>query len=130
MSKGDPTKHDMSVDRTKEHISTKVYMFPESYNALRRELMDYWPQFWNTSIQYFMWNNGPMFVETMDKVLDTVTQFDTENVDGICKKFLDELRVKRGLSRLHTHAEYQNNDQMELTVRLARAANEVPPWKQ
>jgi hypothetical protein len=130
MSKGDPTKHDMSVDRTKEHISTKVYMFPESYNALRRELVDHWPNLWNSPVQYMMWNNGPMFVQAMDLILDTVTQFDTENVDGICKKFLDELRVKRGLSRLHSPAEYNNNDQMELAVRLARAMHEVPPWKQ
>lgn len=129
MSSNDPTKHDMTTDRSKEHVSQKVYMFPPAYNALREELFTHWPVLWNSPLQYFMWNNGPMFVEAMDEVLDLVTQFDTENVDGICKKFLDELRVKRGVSRLHNPAEYRNNDQMELAVRLAREQNQEAPWK-
>lgn len=107
----------------------KVYFMPDSYNALREELSTYWPNLWNSPLQVYMWQDGPRFVSTLDSALDTVTQFDTANVDGMCKKFLDELRVRRGLSRLHNPSEYRNNNQMEKEVRNARAENEVAPWK-
>jgi len=125
----DPTKHDMSVDRSTAHVSEKIYLMPESFNALRRELSEHWPNMWNSPLQYCMAFDGPRFVQLMDSALDTVTQFDSGDVDGMCKKFLDELRVKRGLSRLHNPSEYHNNNAMEQEVRLARAANEVAPWK-
>lgn len=106
----------------------KVYLMPESYNALRRELHDNWPKLWEVS-QWCMAFDGPSFVRIMDNALDMVTQFDTANVDGICKKFLDGLRAKRGLSALHSPSEYGNNTGMEEEVRLAREMNNIAPWK-
>lgn len=127
MSSGDPTKHDMSVDRTNEHISTKVYLMPESFNALRRELDEHYPNVFRW-VGYNMVFNAQRFIHQMDSLLDTVTQFDSDNVDGICKRYLDELRVKRGVGRLHTEAEYGANVEMEESVRLARAMNEDGSW--
>lgn len=106
----------------------KVYMMPESYNELRRELHDHWPETWKLC-QFAMAFDGPAFVEFLDFTLDTVTQFDTDNVDGMCKKFLDQLRGKRGLSPLHTSDEYKNNNLMEKEVRDARDLANVPPWE-
>ncbi len=127
-SNPDPTKHDMSIDRTGEHISNKVYMFPESYNQLRKELHDNWPELWN-QVGYDMAFNGPSFVEKMDGALGTITQFDSDNVAGMCARYLDELRVKRGLSRLHSQSAYGSNETMEAEVRIGRQMNEIAPWK-
>src|SRR6478752_2174354 len=106
---GDPTKHDPNTD-PKAHISKKVYMFPEAYNALRKELEDNFPHLY----QYVgndMAFNAQRFIHKMDEALDTVTQFDSGNVDGICKRFLDELRKKRGLKPLHNASEYYHNQE-------------------
>lgn len=111
------------------HVLDKTYMMPDSYNALRKELHDNWPNLWQ-EVQGLMAFDGPGFILTMDNALNLVTQFDTDNVDGMCKKFLDELRQIRGLSRLHNPSEYNNNSTMETSVREARQANEVAPWKQ
>ena len=121
-------KHDLSIDRTQEHISKKVYMFPDSYNALRVELHDYWPTLWNGGAGYLMAFDGPAFIELMNQSLDLMIQFDSDNVDGMCKKILDELRVKRGMSRLHQEHEYRHNYEQEQQIRQARADNEVAPW--
>lgn len=87
-----------------DHILEKTYFFPESYNALRRELHDNWPNLWQ-AVQYVMAYDGPVFVELMDAALDTKTTFDTATVGGICAKYLDLLRNKRGLSSLHRPSE-------------------------
>ncbi len=110
-------------------ISNKVYYMPDSFNALRIELHDHWPTLWE-GVQYFMAFDGPQFVEMMNATLDLLTQFDTDNVDGICKRYLDALRDKRGLSPLHNPSEYNVNTTMETNVLTARAENEEAPWKQ
>ena len=83
-------------------------MFPESFNALRRELYEHWPTFFmkvnpdtGTSLAHDMANNAAQFVGTMNGALDLSVQMDSDNIDGICKTFLDELRQLRGLSRLN-----------------------------
>ena len=79
------------------HISEKVYLFPESFNALRTELDTHWPNLFKSV-------GGPMafdavrFVELMDAALDTKTTFDSDKVSAICHKYLNLLRNKRGLS--------------------------------
>ena len=87
--------------RPGENFDEKVYMFPESYNALRRELYENWPQL-------FAAVGGPMaldavhFIELMDAALDTKTTFDSAKVASISLKYLNLLRNKRGLSSLST----------------------------
>lgn len=128
-SKGDPTRHDMTVDRTNSHISEKVYLFPEAFNELRKELSTFWPNLWNY-VQGFMAFDAPKFCYEMDGALDCVTQFDSGNVDGICARYLDKLRMKRGASRLHQDHEYFANKVMEDNVRLARDVHEnISPVK-
>jgi hypothetical protein len=87
-----------------DHILEKTYFFPDSFNALRVELHDNWPNLWQ-AVQYVMAYDGPVFVELMDAALDTRTTFDTATVGGICAKYIDLLRAKRGLSPLHTTSE-------------------------
>lgn len=90
--------------RAGANFDEKIYMMPESYNALRIELHDNWPNLWQLV-------GGPMafdavrFIEMMDDALDTKTTFDSAKVDGICKKYLDLLRALRGLAPLHTASE-------------------------
>ncbi len=119
----------MNLDDKQTHVSQKVYYMPDSYNALREELDKHWPTLF-AGVGWFMAFDGPKFVEIMNATLDTLTQFDTDNVDGICKRYLDELRVKRGLTRLHNASEYHVNTTMEQAVREAREQADVAPWKQ
>ena len=82
-SSSDPTKHDMTIDRSGMHVSEKVYMFPTAFNELRKELSNYWPNLWS-QVQGLMAFDGPQFCYAMDGALDQITQFDSGNVDGIC----------------------------------------------
>lgn len=91
----------------KAHISQKVYYFPESFNALREELERYYPTFFylvnpdiGCSPAHAMVFDAPHFVGMCNGALGTVVQFDSENVDGICKTFLNEFRKLRGASPL------------------------------
>lgn len=79
------------------HISDKVYWFPESYNALRKELYENWPAVWET-VGWSMAFESTTFVELMDYILLTKTTFDTNKVSAICHKYLNLLRAKRGLA--------------------------------
>ncbi len=81
------------------NFDQKIYMFPESYNALRRELHENWPNLFQT-VGYFMAFDSVRFIELMDAALDTKTTFDSQKVDAICKKYLNLLRNKRGLSSI------------------------------
>lgn len=88
-------------------FSEKLIIFPESLHALRVELQTNYPHLWNTPIQYLLWADQAAFIEKMTEALDLVIlDFDSANLDGMCKRILDELRVKRGVARLHTQAEY------------------------
>jgi hypothetical protein len=84
----------------KKNFDRKIYMFPESYNALRKELMTHWPHTWQ-GCQWYMANNAQQFVAYMNDALNLKVQFDSAKVDSICKTFLDELRTSRGVSKLH-----------------------------
>ena len=105
------------------HISEKVYLAPESFNQLRKELCEHWPNLWKI-VGWHMAFNAPQFCYSMDEALGLISQFDTSNVDGICKRYLDELRFKRGLSRLHQPSEYYVNTVMQNNVQLARDVHE------
>jgi hypothetical protein len=103
-------QHDYAGEEAakKKNFDQKIYMFPESFNALRRELYEHWPMLFmqvnpetGTSLAHDMANDAAQFVGTMNGALGLNMQFDSDNVDTICKVFLDELRVLRGLSRLH-----------------------------
>lgn len=86
------------------HISEKTYLFPESYTALRSELDMHWPTLFKY-VGFAMAMDAVIFIERMDEALDTKTTFDSDKVDAICKKYLDLLRNKRGLSSLHLPSE-------------------------
>lgn len=92
----------------KKNFDEKIYMFPESFNALRREMEGYWPTLFNqvppgleTSIAYDMVFDAPQFVARMNGALDLQLQADSENVDGICKAYLNALRKLRGISSIN-----------------------------
>ena len=92
--------HKPLADADKKHISEKFYLFPESYNALRRELYEHWPALW-AGVSWTMAHKAEDFVATMNEALDLKVQFDGNKVGATCSLFLDELRAKRGLSRLN-----------------------------
>ena len=99
-------QHDLDNSKQK-NFDQKIYLFPESFNALRRELEENWPALFHTvnpetgmSLAVAMVFDASQFIGTLNGALDLAEQYDTGNVDGICKKFLNELRAKRGLSRL------------------------------
>ena len=81
------------------NIDQKVYMFPESYNALRIEMHDNWPTLFQV-VGWPMAFDSIMFIEMMDNALDCKTTFDSDKVSAICHKYLNLLRNKRGLSSL------------------------------
>lgn len=91
--KANPTDVDNSE---KKNFDQKIYYFPESYNALRKELVEHWPEIWPL-VAWTMAFDGPAFVETMNTGLEVKVQFDTHKVDAICSFYLNELRKKRGL---------------------------------
>jgi hypothetical protein len=85
-------------------FSQKIYMFPESFNALRAELEGNWrPWFHNfnydmgMSPAYAMVFDAPKFVGMCNGETDEVVQFDSDNVEGMCKTFLNAFRKKRGV---------------------------------
>lgn len=84
----------------KKHVSEKLYFFPESFNALRLELVNYWPHLWQL-VGWRMANNAQEFVIKMNDALDLNVQFDTGKVDSICKVYLNKLREARGVSIIH-----------------------------
>lgn len=91
-----------TLDQTnsdKKNFDQKIYMFPESYNALRKELYEQWPEIWQL-VGWVMGNNGPEFVSRMNEGLQMNLQFDTNKVDSICKTYLNRLRKQRGLGPL------------------------------
>lgn len=84
----------------KKNFDQKIYMFPEVFNALRRELMTYWPHTWQGA-QWYMGNNAQEFVHYMNDALGLKVQFDSAKVEAICQVFLSKLRSDRGASKLH-----------------------------
>lgn len=99
---------DLSVLAPKKNFDQKIYYFPEEFNALRRELEQYWPAFFGTinpefgfSPAWAMVHNGPQFIGLMNGALDMDMQLDTENIAGICKAYLNKMRAMRGVSPIN-----------------------------
>ena len=97
--------------RAGANFDEKIYWMPESYNALRRELHENWPTLF-ARVGYAMAFDAPMFIEMMDAALDTKTGFDSDRVDATCKKYLDLLRIKRGVSPLHPTAAWNQGPKL------------------
>lgn len=95
-------RHDLTDNPKRKNFDQKVYMFPESYNELRRELSSYWPTLWQL-VQWRMAYRAEEFVEYMNEALDVAVIFDTEKVDFICKTYINLLRSKRGAAVLAFH---------------------------
>lgn len=81
------------------HITEKIYLFPESYNALRRELHEHWPTLWQL-VGWTMAHQAEAFVEIMNDALDLKLQLDGNKVGATCHTYLNALRKKRGLSAI------------------------------
>lgn len=93
-----PYKH-KPVDKDAP-FSEKVYLFPESYNALRAELFLYWPNLWS-QVGWAMAFKAEDFVERMNDALEMKLQLDGNKVDATCQAYLNKLRQLRGLSPIH-----------------------------
>lgn len=91
-------KHDLSIPEHKKNFDQKIYMFPESYNQLRKELVENWPTLW-LGVGWYMAFKAEDFVSIMNDALEMRIQFDTEKVGWICEQFLTALRKKRGFSQ-------------------------------
>jgi hypothetical protein len=94
----DANQHDIA-DSSKKNFDQKIYWFPESYNALRQELVTNWPNLWAT-VSWNMAYDANEFVQQMNAATGLKLQFDTGKVASICHAFLNELRRLRGLSPL------------------------------
>lgn len=81
------------------NFDEKIYLFPESFNALRVELYENWPKLFQ-AVGHAMVFDAIRFIEEMDSALDCKTTFDSDKVDAICSKYLNLLRNKRGISSL------------------------------
>ncbi len=84
---------------TGNDLADKIYLFPESYNALRSELDGYWPELWALA-GHPMAFDAIRFIEIMDAALDMKTTWDSAKVGAICHRYWNELRAKRGLKRI------------------------------
>lgn len=87
-----PYKHEL--DNKPKNFDQKLYMFPESYNALRKELVENWPEIWKV-VGWFMAHDAPSFVEIMNEATQLRIQFDTDKVSWICDQYWKKLREMR-----------------------------------
>lgn len=92
----------------KKNFDQKIYMLPESFNALRRELHENWRTLFyavnpetGTSLGHDMAFNAPQFIGILNGVLNLQVQLDSDNVEEICNTFLNALRKKRGVSAIN-----------------------------
>lgn len=92
--------HDMDTTANTKNFDSKIYMFPESYNALRRELFENWQLDIWPYVSWSMAFAANIFVERMNEVLDLRVVLDSDKVDAICVEYLNALRAKRGVSKL------------------------------
>lgn len=91
----------------KKNFDQKLYFFPPEFSALREELEQHYPVFFTRvnpetgmAPANAMVFDAPQFIGLMNGALDLDMQLDTENVAGICKIFLNKLRIMRGVSPL------------------------------
>ena len=88
--------HDMeSKAASAKNFDEKIYMFPESFNALRSELVTNWPNLW-ALVGWPMAFSAGLFIERMNEALDLTVQLDSGKVDAICTEYLQALWKKRG----------------------------------
>jgi len=92
----DEKKHRHDYDGKPKHGQEAIFMFPESYNELRRELVTYWTHTIWPQVAWRMAFRAEEFVETMNEILGVAVVFDTAKVDFICRTYLEILRNKRG----------------------------------
>lgn len=83
----------------------KIYLFPPAFNALREELETNWPALMCTtdpkngrSLGWYMAFDAPEFISAMNSALDMEEQMDSDDVQGICHRFLNALRKLRNVS--------------------------------
>lgn len=88
--------HDMEKSANSKNFDQKIYMFPESYNELRRELYNNWQDSIWPQVSWAMAFAANLFVERMNEFLDLKVQLDSDRVDYICTVYLNELRKRRG----------------------------------
>jgi len=92
----DEKKHRHDYDGKPKHGQEAIFMFPESYNELRRELVTHWSATIWPQVAWRMAFRAEEFVETMNEILGVAVVFDTAKVDFICRTYLEILRNKRG----------------------------------
>lgn len=80
--------------KTATNFDQKIYMFPESYNVLRAELYNNWPELWKLA-GWAMAHDSPRFIEVMNAGLDLEVVLDSSRVDSICTEYLQALWKKR-----------------------------------
>jgi hypothetical protein len=99
---------DLDAEKKGVHVSNSVYFASEEFNALRKELYDHWREdpgsFNGKDLWYYsglMVQNPPAFVEIMAIELHMpFLVFDSADEAGTCKKILNALRKRRGVSEL------------------------------
>lgn len=91
------------------NFDQKVFMFPEEYNELRKELVAHWshdrtkkPYWGDAQCGWAMAFDAELFVEYMNTHCDhaynvlQVTRDKEQEIAYICRKFLTYLRKRRG----------------------------------
>lgn len=94
LGKKDEVVHNIK-DSHKKNFDEKIYWFPESYNQLRKEIFENWPNLWAV-VGYRMAFIAEEFVENMNAALDMNLVLDSEKVDAICTAYLEALWKLRG----------------------------------
>jgi len=101
---------DLDAEKKGVHVSNSVYFASEEFNALRKELYDYWraePASVAGESGHALWYySGLMitdpvaFVEIMALETGLPLIFDSANEAGVCLQILNALRKKRGVTGL------------------------------
>ena len=96
MSNNQPPANLNTKSHKAEHI---LYLHSEEFNALRRELHDFWRDTYWARHGWKMVNMPAEFVADMCTDLGLVfIGFDSGDEAGTCLRFLNALRRKRGVS--------------------------------
>lgn len=88
--------HDMEHQASSKNFDQKIYLFPESFNALRSELCQNWPELWKL-VGWPMAFAANIFIEQMNDALDLNVVLDSSKVDAICTEYLQALLKLRGV---------------------------------
>lgn len=106
----EPVDPKIDLVTKKNSVHDHVYIMSDELLALRKELYDHWraepASFAGANGQALWYYSGllvsdpPAFVEIMALELNMPLIFDSFNEAAICKKILNGLRAKRGVSQL------------------------------